>query len=486
MKQVNCSKQLMCAAIIFMLGIGIFSCKSTDNTNVSVAYFKVGQPVKSGVGNPVSGSIKGYMKSDSSYYITGDTYINALDTLLLQPGAKIYFKGNYNLVVKGTLLSLGIKAKQNYISIEGVKKTDTQGAPAGPDPAYGQVSSGITPWGGILCDTSCKSLVLKWTHVEYGGNTIATTPISGVKNGQTAWMITFDSPKGIFILEDSWVYGGVDDPIRVQGGKINIMRNTFEKSGFQGGECINIKGNTVGNVAYNLFIGSGTNGPKASNKGVTATQTNIYMYNNTMVNCGFRRNESGRGGSMNFEEGAKGNAYNNIMVNCKYGLRIVGATKNYNGNALVVADTASLRNHYGYNLNYTDSVTVANQIYPVGFYTFPQATDFPLPTSYLPANYQVGQVYDGTKAVQASGTNPQFVNFPLPQSGGTLSSISYATGFDFHLKPSSPALGKGYTSFSPLSVVPVSDNFGASTTYGITLPNKDLGAYPSDGTGNQH
>jgi hypothetical protein len=55
-------------------------------------------------------------------------------------------------------------------------------------------------------------------------------------------------------------------------------------------------------------------------------------------------------------------------------------------------------------------------------------------------------------------------------------------GFNFRLSPNSPALGKGYI-FAELRVVPVSPNFGSTA---ITPPNKDMGAYPSDNSGNQH
>ena len=51
--------------------------------------------------------------------------------------------------------------------------------------------------------------------------------------------------------------------------------------------------------------------------------SNVRMYNNTIVNSGYRRSAAVRGGSINFEEGAGGMAYNNLIVNCKFGLRVV-------------------------------------------------------------------------------------------------------------------------------------------------------------------
>jgi hypothetical protein len=377
--------------------------------------------------------------------------------------------------------------------VENQAKTDTPGVDPSVDPAY----KGL--WGGILGDFDTKNMIIKWTHVEFGCGKLLTSPVTGISNGNPAYMISFVNPNGIFVLEDSWVYGGVDDPIRIQGGKFNVMRNTFEKGGLFGGESLNIKHGCVGNYAYNVTIGSCTSGPKASDKGTntSAPQTNVYMYNNTIVNSGYRRNADGRGGSLNFEEGAKGNAYNNIIVNCKYGVRILTAAKGgstqYSGNPLPPADFANIK--YGNNLYYVDAVAQANQIYPIESGTgVPTGANADIPSftslgitiasTYPPTATAIVTAYDATKAVQATGTNPLFKTFTLPlASGAKPSDISYATGFDFRLQTGSPAIGKGFTDFTPLAGVPLSDNFGSS---GITPPNKDLGAYPSDGTGNKH
>src|SRR5258708_9588802 len=111
--------------------------------------------------------------------------------------------------------------------------------------------------------------------------------------------------------------------------------------------------------------------------------------------------------------------------------------------------------------------------------------------TYPPSGTAQVVAYDGTKSMQASGTNRMFVNFTLPIAAGAKpQDISYATGFDFRLQSSSPAIGKGYTGFSPLIlddnnqiIVPINPNFGATE---ITPPSKDLGAYPMDGSGNKH
>ena len=488
--------KILTTVVLFVaLSVTYYSCG--DKTTVSAAYFQAGKPISE---TTTGGAVKGTMLAGKTFRITSDLIVNANDTLVIQPGVKLYFAsteptkngGNaISVIVHGTLLSLGSKENPIYFTVENQAKTDTPGVDPSTDPAY----KGL--WGGILGDADTKNMIIKWTHVEFGCGKLLTSPVSGISNGDPAYMISFINPNGIFILEDSWVYGGVDDPIRIQGGKFNVMRNTFEKGGLFGGESLNIKSGCVGNYAYNVTIGSSTNGPKASNKGANTTQTNVYMYNNTIVNSGYRRNADGRGGSLNFEEGSKGKAYNNIVVNCRYGLRILTAPKGnstqYSGNPLPPADFANIQ--YGNNLYYTDAVAQANQIYPIesgtGIPTGPYA-DIPSFTSlgitvaatYPPTATGIVTSYDATKAVQASGTNPLFKTFTLPiASGAKPSDISYATGFDFRLQTGSPALGKGFTDFAPLTVVPEHPNFGSTK---ITPPNKDLGAYPSDGTGNAH
>ncbi|GAB4019189.1 hypothetical protein [Spirosoma koreense] len=468
----------LAAVMIASLFPGLLSCNKSENVQVSAPLYQVGQAVSTKT--PLAGSIKGTLKADSTYNVTGDVFINEGDTLLIQPGAKVLFdgKGAWYFVVKGSLLSLGAQDKPIYFTVPSsvAVKNETLGSDPTADPAY----KGF--WGGIAGETTFKNIIIKWTHLDFGGGKLGTSPVSFLANGANAYTLTSKNSDGIVVLEDSWVYGSIDDPMRPFGGKWNVMRNTFEKCGFTGGEAWNVKGGTVGNFAYNLVIGMATNGPKASNDGQAPNQpqTNILMYNNTMVANGYRRAQDGRGGSLNFENGAKGGYYNNLMVDCKYGPRVVGATASYAGNALVVADTANIKS--GYNYNYVDSLKMANQIYPTGFYTKPQATDIPTPTTFLPAGYKPGSVYDGSVVVQKN--NPMFVNFPLPYvATKKIADASFVGTWNFRLQPTSPALGKGTTSFSPLTVVPISPNFGSTE---ITPPSTDVGCYPANGKGNQH
>ncbi len=419
---------------------------------------------------PLSGAIKGVMLSGKTYTIGGDVYINHGDTLLIQPGVTINVTNSAGIVVRGILVSLGTQASPVTMTVPGLKKDYTPGLAYAADSAH----SSNRLWKGIAADTSCPMLVIKWTHIDFAGASYGKSFGPAVQQkATTAYNLLFQNPNGAFIMEDSWVWGGTDDCIRVSNGRIHVFRNTFEKCNGTGGDVVNVKGGTVGTMAYNFFIGSAYNGQKASNKGqpVGAPQTSVVMYNSTFINGGRGVVPGQRGSTTNFEEGARGAYYNNVAVNCRVGYRVVNNP---------AADTANLS--YGNNYQYADSLVIANNFFTTGTVcTKPQATDLPAPSSYLPANFDyMNPKYDGTPVVQK--LNPMFVNYPLPSpySPWGLTAIG---AYNFHIKPGSPLIGKGYTAVHPLVVVPIDPIFGATE---VTPPGSDLGCYQVNGSGNQH
>jgi len=460
----------------FLVATLVFlSCnKLSDFKNLSKAVVPISSPISDvGCLTPISpatsSSVKGTMLAGKTYNICGNLLVNAGDTLIIQSGVTINFTGNFGIGVHGTLISLGTKDAPVYFTSPGVVKTDQIGANPATDNAY------VGKWTGIIGAADCNKIILKWTHIEFAG---------GKPSGDIAvlsaspYPIYFQNPYGSLVVEDSWIYGSVDDAVRTLGGKIEFFRNTFEKCGYNSGEALNAKAGTIGDYAYNVCIGIATNGPKNSNISAIpgVPESNIRVYNNTIVNCGYRRSAAGRGGSINFEQGAAGMAYNNIMVNCKFGLRVVQNP---------IADTANLR--YGYNYTYADSLTVASQIYPSlsvsTAITVPQATDVPAFSSFLPTGWKVGDVYTANPAVLKTN-DPQFINAPIPlPAGANLRDIVTVGSYNFNLKLTSPYIGKGFTGFGPRGDVPVDPIYGVTE---LTLPGKDIGAYQTNGKGNQH
>ncbi len=161
----------------------------------------------------------------------------------------------------------------------------------------------------------------------------------------------------------------------------------------------------------------------------------------------------------------------------------------------LIPDTAFMYGNYGYNYYWADSLSVANGIIPFGpgSVTKPVSTDVPNMAAFLGASYvytPLDATYDGTKIVQLAGTNPLFVNYPLPVTGGYyLSDITAIGNFNFNLQPGSPCAGKAYSGFTPILLsssppFPIVDpKYGLTT---LTLPGLDIGAYQLNGSGNQH
>ena len=460
--------------LIAILVIGLASCtKSEETKDLWQAVIVPASPISESA--PLSGAIKGTMLAGKTYTVSGDIFVNTGDTLIIQPGVTVNFTGTagvpVGLGVKGSLLCLGTKEAPIYLTYPGVTRTDQLGANPDTDPAL------KGKWTGVTGATTCPLIVFKWTHVDFGGAAISSA-MKSFTGSSSPYPVYFANPDGSFVLEDSWIYGSVDDPFRINGGKIHVMRNTFEKCGYTGGEAMNSKAGTIGDFAYNLCVGMATNGPKVSNINVAVGKpgSNVRIYNNTIVNCGFRRAAAGRGGSINFEEGAGGMAYNNLIVNCKFGLRIVNNP---------IADTANIK--YGYNYYYADSLSVANQFIPSlavsTAISKAQETDIPKPSTYLPAGWLIGQAYVANAAV-VGANNPQFINAPVPLPAGLmLRDIAVVGTSNYALKSNSPCIGAGFTGFSPRADVILDNRLGASE---ITPPGKDIGCYQSNGRGNQH
>ncbi|HTJ12583.1 MAG TPA: hypothetical protein VL547_11180 [Dinghuibacter sp.] len=459
--------------LAFFVVCTFLGCTKWAQDKQNIYYYKAPPPPGGAISDstPLCGSVKGVMLTGKTYTLGCTINVPSGDTLILEPGVTIHADVNSGIIVHGTLISLGTKDQPNFMTVAGVTKNNTQGLPLGQDSAH------IGLWKGIMCDTSCKALILKWTHIDFAGASYGNVDGPSVEQSAgTSFNILFQNPNGYFIMEDSWVYGGTDDCIRISNGKIHVFRNTFEKCGGSGGDCVNSKGGTQGTVAYNLFIGTAYNGQKASNKGqpVGAVQTNIVMYNSTFVNGGVQIVAGQRAGGIDFEQGAKGAFFNNAFINCRVGYRVVNNP---------VADTANLT--YGNNYQWADSLVIANQFFTFGgVCTKPMPTDIPNPSLYLPSNFYYpdppANSYDGTPVVQYE--NPRFLNYSLPQSG-PLFSITAVGSYDFHLTPGSPLIGKGNTSVTPLVVVPIDPTYGATE---VTPPGADLGCYQINGSGNQH
>lgn len=418
--------------------------------------------------SPLKGTIAG---RTAPYYMIGDVTVNEGDTLLLQAGVKILVIGkpkspatfgqatnNPGFVVNGTLLSLGTKAAPVIMTISDNLKGDPAAMlPASADPAF----KGY--WGDINADNAAL-LVLRWTDIGYVGGPYGANAPTGYAAGDPKYGISMlaKKPNAQFVLEDSYLHGTVDDGIRLQSCKLSVLRNRFEKNGKAGGEAINMKAGCVGDVAFNTFVGSATNGTKVASAAGAPVQSNVMVYNNTYFNCGYRQTKAGRGGSINYEVQAAGKVYNNLIANCRFGMRLRSDDQPDLGKI-------SYDNQYYYGA-----------------------------TSYQVAEFSAVTAGSVTAAKPrdtrgAAGANdPRFLAADLTTPAGTTAAPNATmqaanflkTNGALRLLSTSPALNQGFTTFAPLNSV------GGLVVGGLfkptpSQPGADAGAYQADGTGNQ-
>ena len=456
------------AALLLGAGALFSSCK--DSVEVAVPVRTVGQNF---VGDTLKSPIKGTIASRTApYYMISDVTINDGDTLLIQSGVKILVIGNPKststfgqatnnpgFIVNGTMLSLGTKTAPVVMTINDNLKGDPSAVQnATTDPAF----KGY--WGGINAD-GASLLVLKWTDLGYVGGPYGANAPTGYAAGDAKYGISMLAKKSNaqFVLEDSYLHGSVDDFIRLQSCKFSVMRNRFEKTGKAGGEGINVKAGSLGDIAYNTFVGGATNGSKVASVAAAPVQSNVNTYNNTYVNCGYRQTKSGRGGSINYEVQAAGKVYNNLIVNCRFGLRM-------RSDDLPDLTKTAYNNQYYYGS------------------TADQVAEFNAATAGSVTTNQSGDTRG------AAGTNdPKFQSLDLTTAAGTTAAPSTTmqwTNFlkttdNLRLQASSPAIGKGTAiTFAPVNAVSALNVKGLFTPT-TTAPGADAGAYQANGTGNQ-
>lgn len=393
-----------------LITIGFISCKKAELTTFTKVKIPTSSPIQPG---NITGFVKGTLLTGQIYTVTGDVTVKSGDTLSAQPGAIVIVKNNAQFNIQGVLNLLGSQDQPIYFNSDSNKPGT---------------------WGGFQAN-SAQAITIKWTHIDNtggpdaGGGARRTIVVQGA--------IPVD-------IEDSWFTNGQDDLMGLFGPKITILRNTISSSGSTDGEGINLKSGTTGVVAYNVIFSQAGSGVKLeTSASVPFPQTEVDVYNNTIVAVGWRRGsaEPGRGTSVGVN--AIGHIYNNIYVNCYHGIEIFN-------------DADVVHTTYGNNLFYatvdtyvdlvdpTIIINLRDNFYPAGASGKPQPSDL--------ISTKIGNL------------DPLFVKF----DGTVAAPNGYPNTNDFHLNPGSPAFGAGNPNFHN------------------GLGNLDLGAYTTDGKGNKH
>lgn len=448
---MNTKYKFLFPGVLTALVLSLAACHKSEDVYVSPKKQEASHPITS---DTLTGAITGTLLSGRTYYFSKDITINEHDTLLMQPGSRLIAIGDGSanspqITCNGTFVSLGTADNNNYITVPDSQRTVSH--------------NGQGLWGGIQCGETSGDVIIKWTHVEFAGATSGqAVDLNVFAPGDPRNSLSYTNIDGNVIIEDSWFYGTKDDGMRILHGHVSIMRNTFEDCGTTGGEAVNLKNGVVGDVAYNLVIGSATNAFKISNSGGGAVQNKTYLYNNTMLNGGFRQLKAGRGGSIDYEKNAQGKIYNNVIINCRFGMRITPD-----------ADVANIT--YNNQFFYGNTQSLVNQFYSADGAPSVTPGDKDIISTHPKDNNPRFKIYDVDQFDYSTAT------FPMSASGMPIGIVT-VLNYDFGFLTSSPAYHKGTTSFQALRTVPQGGDLGATTLD----PNVDMGAYPSDGTGNQH
>ncbi|MDP4238394.1 MAG: T9SS type A sorting domain-containing protein [Bacteroidota bacterium] len=302
-------------------------------------------------------------------------------------------------------------------------------------------------WGSIICDATCEELLMLHTNIKYYGaattNNSPSVMLHLYKNlsGQTEPYMNFrNNVNGKLVIEYCTFSNGMDDGIYIEGGNVIYAYNTLYQNGLSGGDATNLKAGTVADLGYNMYYSPNTNAFKLSNSGSRSPQCNVVVYNNTIVNAGWRR-PTVKGGSIWYEAGVVAKTYNTLFVNDRFGIKCDGTQD--------PACDADYNFYYGYGQNCVNN--------------------FNAPTKGLFPN-GAHDIYGST----AGSNDPLFVNYAL--STDTMNS-KLDPAWDFHLRAGSPTIGAGTTN--------ITRHFGTSGS-GITIagveylspePSTTIGAF---------
>ncbi len=420
---------------------------TTDKANQTGTFeITVAVTAKPPVALTANSEVKGVWEKGTTYVAGGTLTVPAGQTLTIEEDVTVIFTDGAALHVNGSLYSYGTAEKPVLFTVPEANRIKTN------------IFGG--QWGGIQCSSASGDVALIYTHIEYAGALPkADDPfvIAGVyKTTDPTYGFLYSNSLGKFVMQHSRIAYTLDDGMRVLGGTILITNNEYILTGKAGGESLNIKSSVTGDVAYNIAYRSATNGYKWSNKsGANLTpQTDVNVYNNTAIECGWRQVKTGRGGSLNIEELGRGQIYNNLSVNCRFGVRVVGS-----------ADIANIS--LGYSLYYGTEQIMVDEFYPTaGIIVSGDKETANDVKGALKENDPKFSGYDVTIFTSDIGKavtdNPDFLTKNLQT--------------DFKLTVGSPALTKGKTGFSLKNTSVVVDG----KTYTVPAPSNYIGAFPAN------
>ena len=315
MKKIN---SIACMLFMAAAAVGLASCEN-DNIN---PYDYTNNPTDSvpnqGATNVVKTQLAEYPVG--SIVWTRDTTLSESveipvgTSLYIEPGVTVTCKADVQvpieIVVLGNLYCMGTAERPVVFTADNQK------------PAA---------WGGIICGYNAQEVVLSHVEVAYAGATPTESSASfqnklfktTIDGGVPAFH--FCNVNGRFAMAHCFFHDNYNDQTYFTGGNGVIVNNIFADSGnaADGGEAINVKAGCKLDVVNNLIYNACTNAFKLSNAGNSETipLTEMTVYNNTVVDCGWRRSKNKKGGSVWVEKAAKPIFVNNLICDSRFGLK---------------------------------------------------------------------------------------------------------------------------------------------------------------------
>ena len=424
-----------------VLGLGLTSCSGDDEPQLPSD--GPGQTdTSTGQSNVITGGeVSGVWKAGSTVRVKGSFEIPQGKSLTIEKGVNVIVEQNtqvpVEIMVYGDLYCLGEEGNEITFSI--------------PEELKAQNPKRV--WGGIFAADNQKKapdMVFQYTTIEYTGalttnnSYSAHTFKSTVGKGVPA-INTMDQNTNLVIQHCTFRHNG-QDGLYLQGGNMIITNNVFEGQGDEaGGEGVNFKAGIVLDLAYNLFYSPSNSAVKMSGTTDNRTPGNFTVFNNTVINGGGRKNNADLG-SFAIESGCSAYIYNNLLVNCRWGIL---------DNVTDPAKESIISNnyYYGYTQSMVDNfqASAANPEEETGI-----------------AKGEINAV----KGMLAQENDPMFVAYDLstPATNDRIES-----SYDFHLQANSPALSAGAAPAEVAKKIHFAEN--GLTINGVTYKTPQPSAY---------
>lgn len=384
----------------------------------------------------VSGEVSGVWEKNTTVFVTGHITVPENKTLTIEEGVQVIFSDNgvgtshtpIEMMVYGNLYCKGTEDNRIRFTVSEDKRTAEN------------TFKGL--WGGIIATKSCAEMLIDNAVVEYTGGAVLADSPSAIAGYYTAGsdadpQITTMNTQGNYVITNSILRNGNSDGIYMMGGNGIISHNLIYANGSTGCEAVNVKSGCKVDVDFNVMYSPNTNGLKLSSAGQDdasgKTQALVRVYNNTIINAGWRR-DGVKGGSVYVEKNALVSVFNNLMVNCKF------KAQTPKWGTPSITDGCATESVIDYNFYASGSQQS----------TLTQDITNGTTTSYLGYTLKNKNVYtayvDIHSIVSASAgdeaTNPDFVNFPYDTN--PLTSYTYDDTWDFHVNSGSPILTGAY------------------------------------------